>query len=97
MSGDQGNKGIDGIIGFAGRPGGFGAVGAAGLDSDIDYNALNAIVADLLRNEILQLKAPNCRHLNASDAICPACNNSYGHDLSRSDAAHSVKQPALNF
>jgi len=97
MMGMPGSNGISGAIGQQGRPGFPGVVGEAGLDSDIDYNALNAIVADLLRNEILQLKAPNCRHLHASDAICPACNNTYGHDLHRSDAANSVKQPTLNF
>ena len=107
----MGERGQDGFIGEAGKPGAPGRSGPAGADSDIDYNALNAIVADLLRSEILSLKAPKCRNLNSYDQLCPACDNTHAysaqafnnrsHQPSSASYNHhrsdNVKRPTLHF
>jgi len=96
----RGQDGNDGKLGQRGAPGRPGPVGLPGADSDLDYNALNAMVADLLRNEILGLQAPKCRHLRHNDSICGNCqNNAYSAQAFRSDSSSqgNVGRPTLNF
>ena len=74
-AGLRGQNGQDGALGQPGAPGRPGPIGLPGANSELDMNALGALVADLLRNEILGLQAPKCRHLKHNDSICGQCNN----------------------
>ena len=97
-AGERGPAGFDGakgIRGQAGAPGLSGPRGAPGADAEIDMAALEALVANLLREELDLLRAPNCQQLAGSDEICANCNVVQKAPVARQRPAPIVRVPEV--
>ena len=95
VPGGIGPDGKDGAIGEPGRPGEPGIQGPPGPDAEIDYVALEALVANMLRNAILELEPPKCRHLEKDEQICGPCNQTENTLQKRSLPKPSTKNNNL--
>merc|ERR1711879_535251 len=99
--GRRGNNGRKGVKGERGAPGLNGAPGAPGAEAELDLQALESLVANMLRAAIEELDESSglCRELDAHEEICEYCEGEarpvqssaveYGHSSS-SDNHHQA-------
>merc|ERR1712066_502338 len=71
--GEPGQPGSPGEKGEPGAPGSPGPRGPAGEDADIDFDALDALVADILAQMLDEQEPNDCRHVENDEQVCECC------------------------
>jgi hypothetical protein len=71
--GPSGQPGLQGEKGEPGAPGLPGPRGPAGEDADIDFDALDALVADILAQMLDEQEPNDCRHVENDEQVCECC------------------------